>query len=96
MGRPGAGVRAEICDKELGMSGAVRWAVGALILPLLVSCGAKNADGPPPLTPVTVSAPLARQIIDWDEFVGRFEAIQQVEVRPRVSGYVQTDRKSVV
>lgn len=72
------------------MPGAVRWAVGALIFPLLVACGAKTADGPPPPTPVTVSVPLARDIIDWDEFVGRFEAIHQVEVRPRVSGYVQT------
>jgi RND family efflux transporter MFP subunit len=73
----------------MGMSAAVRWAVGALVFPLLVSCGAKTADGPPPAAPVVVSAPLQRQIIDWDEFVGRLEAIQTVEVRPRVSGYVQ-------
>jgi RND family efflux transporter MFP subunit len=71
------------------MSGAVRWAVVALVLPLLASCGAKKAEGPPPAAPVVVSAPLQRDIIDWDEFVGRFEAIQTVEVRPRVSGYVQ-------
>ena len=71
------------------MSAAVRWAVGALILPLLVSCSAKTAEGPPPAPQVVVSAPLQRQIIDWDEFVGRFEAVESVEVRPRVSGYVQ-------
>jgi len=74
----------------MGMSGAVRWAVGALIFPLLVACGAKRADGPPPPAAVLVSAPLQRDIVDWDEFVGRFEAIEQVEVRPRVSGYVQS------
>lgn len=72
------------------MSGAVRWAVGALFIPLLVACGAKKADGPPPPAAVLVSAPLQRDIVDWDEFVGRFEAIEQVEVRPRVSGYVQS------
>lgn len=72
------------------MSGAVRWAVGALIFPLLVACGAKKADGPPPAAAVLVSAPLQRDIVDWDEFVGRFEAIEQVEVRPRVSGYIQS------
>jgi multidrug efflux pump subunit AcrA (membrane-fusion protein) len=73
------------------MSGAVRLAVvGALLFPLLVACGGKPAEGPPPAPPVSVSAPVQRQIVDWDEFVGRFEAIQQVEVRPRVSGYVQT------
>ncbi|MEW5688322.1 MAG: efflux RND transporter periplasmic adaptor subunit [Pseudomonadota bacterium] len=71
------------------MSGAVRWAVGALVLPLLVACGAKDAAGPPPAPPVTISAPLQRQIIDWDEFVGRFEAVEAVAVRPRVTGYVQ-------
>lgn len=72
------------------MSGAVRLAVGALLFPLLVACGSKPAEAPPQLPPVSVSAPLQRQIVDWDEFVGRFEAIQQVQVRPRVSGYVQT------
>jgi RND family efflux transporter MFP subunit len=74
----------------MGMSGAVRWAVGALIFPLLVACGAKRPEGPPPPAAVLVSAPLQRDIVDWDEFVGRFEAIEQVEVRPRVSGYVQS------
>lgn len=71
------------------MSGAVRLAVGALLFPFLVACGAKPAEGPPPPPPVSVSAPVQRQVVDWDEFVGRFEAIQQVEVRPRVSGYVE-------
>lgn len=71
------------------MSGAVRWAVGALVFSLLAGCGAKKDNGPPPAPTVSVSPPLQRQIVDWDEFVGRFEAIQTVEVRPRISGYVQ-------
>ncbi|WP_448664232.1 efflux RND transporter periplasmic adaptor subunit [Sphingomonas sp. CJ20] len=37
---------------------------------------------------MTVAAPLVQDVSDWDEFVGRFEAIQNVEVRPRASGYV--------
>jgi RND family efflux transporter MFP subunit len=41
---------------------------------------------PPP--PVTVATPLARRIVQWDEYTGRFEATQRVEVRPRVSGYL--------
>ncbi|MGA0606626.1 efflux RND transporter periplasmic adaptor subunit [Phenylobacterium sp. VNQ135] len=72
------------------MSGAVRTAVVALVSLVLASCGAKKVEptqGPPP---VSVSAPLQRQVIDWDEFVGRFEAMQEVEVRPRVSGYVRS------
>ncbi|WHU02276.1 efflux RND transporter periplasmic adaptor subunit [Sphingomonas sp. NIBR02145] len=38
---------------------------------------------------MTVAAPLVRDVVDWDEFVGRFEAIQSVEVRPRATGYLQ-------
>ena len=42
---------------------------------------------PPPPT-VTVSTPLAREVTEWDELVGRFEASRSVEVRPRVSGAI--------
>ena len=37
---------------------------------------------------VTVAAPLERQVNQWDDYVGRFEASRSVEVRPRVSGQV--------
>lgn len=39
--------------------------------------------------PVDVSKPLVRTIVDWDEYTGRFEAVQRVEIRPRVSGYIE-------
>ncbi len=38
--------------------------------------------------PVDVAKPLVRTIVDWDEYTGRFEAVQRVEIRPRVSGYI--------
>lgn len=41
---------------------------------------------PPPPSVVTVATPLSRTVTDWDDYVGRFEASQAVEVRPRVSG----------
>jgi RND family efflux transporter MFP subunit len=71
------------------MQAMVRSTAMVLAFALLCACTAKTAapSGPPP---VLVSAPLGRQIVDWDEFVGRFEAVREVEVRPRVSGYVQT------
>ena len=47
--------------------------------------GPGGPGGPPP---VTVAPPLIKPIVDWDDYVGRFEAMQSVEVRPRVSGYV--------
>jgi RND family efflux transporter MFP subunit len=47
--------------------------------------GSSETAPPPPAT-VTVATPLSRQVTDWDDYVGRFEASQAVEVRPRVSG----------
>jgi RND family efflux transporter MFP subunit len=38
---------------------------------------------------VTVSRPLVRKLTEWDEFTGRFEPVQQVEIRARVAGYLQ-------
>jgi RND family efflux transporter MFP subunit len=45
------------------------------------------AQNAPP--PVTVAKPVVRDVIDSDDFVGRFEAVDQVEVRARVGGYLQ-------
>ncbi|PZN97547.1 MAG: efflux transporter periplasmic adaptor subunit [Alphaproteobacteria bacterium] len=52
------------------------------------AAGPGGPGGPPP--PVTVATPLVKPIVDWDDYIGRFEAKQSVEVRPRVSGYVQS------
>jgi RND family efflux transporter MFP subunit len=38
--------------------------------------------------PVSVAPPVQREIQDWDEFTGRIEAAESVEIRPRVSGYL--------
>lgn len=43
-------------------------------------------SGPPPQ--VTVSRPLTRQIVEWDEFTGRFDAVDTIEVRARVAGFL--------
>ena len=47
------------------------------------------AQMPGPL-PVTVAPPLVKKIIEWDEFTGRFEAQERVEIRARVSGYLDS------
>ncbi|HZE08031.1 MAG TPA: efflux RND transporter periplasmic adaptor subunit [Gemmatimonadaceae bacterium] len=46
---------------------------------------------PPPMQPpqVTVAPAIQRVVGDWDEFTGHFEAVNSVEVRPRVAGFVQ-------
>ena len=57
----------------------------------LAACGqgqsqTKSAAPPPPQ--VTVAKPVTRQIADQDEYVGRFVAVDSIEVRARVSGYL--------
>lgn len=48
----------------------------------------KQAKGPPPAPQVTVAQPEKRTVVDKDEYVGRFIAVDNVEVRARVSGYL--------
>jgi RND family efflux transporter MFP subunit len=64
----------------------VRLSVGVLLAASLA--GVASAQDGLPMPQVTVAAPLARRIAQWDEYTGRFEAVQRVEVRPRVSGYI--------
>ena len=45
-----------------------------------------NAALPPP--EITVSQPAVRKTIEWDEYTGRFDAVEAVDVRARVSGYL--------
>jgi RND family efflux transporter MFP subunit len=49
------------------------------------ACAARRAPPPPPQS-VAAARPLQREVIDWDDYAGRFEAVQDVQVRPRVSG----------
>lgn len=59
---------------------------------MLVACDdapSQSAAAPPP-PQVTVATPLLKKLIEWDEFTGRFEAVDSVEVRARVSGYLQS------
>ena len=70
---------------------SVRLAATALLLaPALVACGQNQQQqaAPPPPT-VTVAKPVQRGVIDMDEYVGRFVAVDSVEIRARVSGYLE-------
>ncbi|MBP6767013.1 MAG: biotin/lipoyl-binding protein, partial [Reyranella sp.] len=60
----------------------------AASLCLLAFSPASFAQGGPPAMPVTVSEPLAKRVTQWDEYSGRFEAVATVEVRARVSGFI--------
>src|ERR1051325_11461086 len=53
------------------------------------SCTSRPASAPPPAK-VKVVQPLAREITEWDDFTARLDAVDSVEVRPRVGGYLQS------
>ena len=67
----------------------LRFAAAAVLAAFLAACGQQQqqASAPPPPA-VTVAKPTKRAITDFDEYVGRFVAIDSVEVRARVSGYL--------
>lgn len=63
--------------------------LGLAIATLVASCGEQHQQGgAPPPPSVTVAKPIKRTVVDYDEYVGRFTAINAVEIRARVSGYL--------
>ena len=88
-------VNAESSVEQVSVSGQRRWKPAYLLLPLVGLAliwfafrwwtGSGAPPAPPPAT-VTAARPLTRMVMDWDDYVGRFEASKAVEVRPRVSG----------
>lgn len=54
----------------------------------LAACSEQKPPPSPPPPAVTVAPPVKRTIFDFDEYVGRFVAVNSVEVRARVSGYL--------
>lgn len=72
---------------DTGLAGAV---LAAAALSLLSGCGAKPAaGGAAPPAAVSVAKVLWKPIQQWDEFNGRINAVDAVEIRPRVTGYVE-------
>ncbi len=66
-----------------------RLGVALALATLVASCGQQQPQGRPPPPAVTVTAPVTRTVTDFDEYVGRFVAVNSVEVRSRVSGYLE-------
>jgi RND family efflux transporter MFP subunit len=59
-----------------------------LILLFITGCGSGGAPSAAPPPEVSVAQVLQRPVKDWDEFTGRLQAVETVEIRPRVSGYI--------
>lgn len=67
---------------------SARRAAALALATLVVGCGDSQPPGPPPPA-VTFATPVKRTVFDFDEYVGRFVAVNSVEVRARVSGYLE-------
>jgi RND family efflux transporter MFP subunit len=68
---------------QVGMIGVGTWVALAVC-----GCGNRGAQSAPPPPQVSVAKVLERPVKDWDEFTGRLQAVETVEIRPRVSGYI--------
>ena len=65
------------------------WLLAALCAAVLTACSPpKAAPLPPPK--VTVSQPQLATVTNWDEYPGHLEAVEMVEIRPRVAGYIDS------
>jgi multidrug efflux system membrane fusion protein len=73
---------------RLFRTGALAAAALMSVASLAPTAWAQGGPGAPP--PVTVSKPVLRNIVEMDEYTGRFDAAAFVEVRARVSGYLDT------
>ena len=69
----------------------IRASAGLLALSFLTACGeAETTEAPPEPPRVTVARPEQREVMEWDEFTARFVAVERVELRARVSGYLNS------
>lgn len=84
---PAPGRFGTLRSRPLLHAGLVALLIGVATYGGLRTFGGSEAQAvaPPPAN-VTVSLPLQRTITEWDDYTGRFEASQSVEIRPRVSG----------
>src|SRR5690606_17882123 len=67
-------------------------ALASLVAAVVSACGSSEAApgaGMPPPPEVSVATVLSKPVHQWDTFNGRVTAVESVELRPRVSGYVQ-------
>jgi RND family efflux transporter MFP subunit len=60
------------------------------MLCVLSGCDRSQPPPAPPAPAVTVTHPIESEVIEWDEYTGRLEAVDSVEVRPQVSGLIES------
>lgn len=74
-------------QRLFGMAAAL---LGCLSLVQAEPAKAPPAPTAPPPPKVVVASPLVREIVEWDEYTGRFQPVDQIDIRARVSGYLES------
>ena len=78
--------------RRLWVAGTALTALGALVtatFTLRTTPAEATQSGAPVATPVSVATVVQSDVATWDEFSGRLEAVERVEIRPRVAGVVE-------
>src|SRR4051794_23739749 len=79
---------------RLNVRALLSLAVSAAVLAALVGLSGCKSEATTaqqaPAPQVSVASALERDVTEWDEFTGRLEAVESVEVRPRVTGYIES------
>ncbi len=70
---------------------SLAFVAAAMLTATLIGCGshAETAGAMPPPAQVSAAPVVAKQVAQWDEFSGRISAVESVELRPRVGGYIE-------
>ena len=55
---------------------------------IVVACNKSAENKGPPALPVNVVTVVEKEVNEWDEFTGRLDPVESVDIRPRVSGYI--------
>src|SRR3954462_11060862 len=78
--------------KELPMRGSSKIVISLMAVLVLFGCKPPAAMAPPEKPSVGVARPVVKEIFDWDEYTGRLAAVDAVNVRARVSRYLDDIR----
>ncbi|HUR41917.1 MAG TPA: efflux RND transporter periplasmic adaptor subunit [Verrucomicrobiae bacterium] len=77
-------------NAETMLRGALAPTAALVLVAALAACGADaSPQSKPTAPPVSVAEVVTQDLAEWDEFTGRLEAQDKVELRPRVAGYVE-------
>ena len=80
---------ADQCKIPRLMKGFLLWLLPALCAAVLTACSPPK-PAPLPAPKVTVSQPQLATVTNWDEYPGHLDAVEMVEIRPRVAGYIDS------